>query len=199
MDFELSTDAKGEAVAIWRLPYSARLGSSVRSKGIFQFVRLRLPASARKSLNVKAGELTITLSEDVDAEPLIGAVSKALEGIEDRPILPREIEDILSIKASERHRWLKDGRLPSAGTKTVKLRGRARKITFHVFDPRIVEDLLDRDAVLEWREQDAIAAAERRQKAVWDRSKRRIEARPGPSAPENTLEGWEELKRLGLL
>jgi hypothetical protein len=199
MDFELSTDAKGEAVAIWRLPYSARLGSSVRSKGIFQFVRLRLPASARKSLNVKAGELTFTLSEDEDAEPLIEAVSKALEGIEDRPILPREIEDILSIKSSERHRWLKDGRLPSTGTKTVKLRGRAKKITFHVFDPRVVEDLLDRDAVVEWREQDAIAAAERRRQAAWNRRKKRTEAGAALSAPESRVEGWEELKRLGLL
>jgi len=27
----------------------------------------------------------------------------------------------------------------------VKLRGRARKITFHVFDPRHIEDVLDRD------------------------------------------------------
>ena len=104
-----------------------RLGSSIRSKGIFQFVRLRLPSTSRKNLTVKAGELSLALPEDKDAEPLIGAVSKALEGIEDRPILPREIEDILSIKSSERHRWLKDGRLPSAGTKTVKLRGERRR------------------------------------------------------------------------
>lgn len=152
--------------------------------------------SARKALNVRAGELTLTLPDHVD--PLIGVVSKALEGIEDRPILPREIEDILSIKSSERHRWLKDGRLPSAGTKTVKLRGRARKITFHVFDPRVVEDLLDRDVVVEWREQDTIAAAERRRQAALNR-KKRIEAGPALSAPESTVEGWEELERLGLL
>ena len=44
-------------------------------------------------LEREAGELTFTLSDDEEAEPLIGAVSKALEGIEDRPILPREIED----------------------------------------------------------------------------------------------------------
>lgn len=34
----------------------------------------------------------------------------------------------------------------------MKLRGRARKITFHVFDPRVVEDILDRDLVTVWRE-----------------------------------------------
>ena len=73
--------------------------------------------------------------------------------------LPREIEDILAIKTSERHRWLKDGRLPSAGTRTVRLRGRARKITFHVFDPRMVEDLLHSDTIESWREDDALTAA----------------------------------------
>jgi len=198
MDFELNNDANGQAIATWRLPYSVRLGSSIRSKGIFQFVRLRLPSTSRKNLTVKAGELSLALPADKDAEPLIGAVSEALEGIEDRPILPREIEDILSIKSSERHRWLKDGRLPSAGTKTVKLRGRAKKVTFHVFDPKVVEDLLDRDAVVGWREQDAIAAAERRRTAAWHRSKKRIEAGSGP-APESTVEGWDELYRLGLL
>jgi hypothetical protein len=39
--------------------------------------------------------------------------------LESLPIIPRELEDILTIKASERHRWLKAGRLPSAGTRTV--------------------------------------------------------------------------------
>ncbi|WP_291385662.1 hypothetical protein [Devosia sp.] len=202
----MTTNEAGQIVASWHLPYSVRLGSSVRSKGIFQFVRLRLPASARKNLTVNAGELTLKLPEDVDAEPLITAVSKALEGIEERPILPREIEDILAIKSSERHRWVKDGRLPSAGTKTVKLKGRARKITFHVFDPRVVDDLLDRDAVVEWREQDALTAAENRRRAAWNRSLARSSAKKdggsidGPSGGEGVpLKGWEEFERTGLL
>jgi len=58
----------------------------------------------------------------------LSAVSKALEDIADLPIIPREIEDILTITASERKHWLEDGRLPSAGTRTVRLQGRARKI-----------------------------------------------------------------------
>jgi hypothetical protein len=44
---------------------------------------------------------------------------------------------------------------------------RARNVTFHFFDPRLVEDVLDRDLVTDWREQDAIAAAENRQRAAW--------------------------------
>ncbi len=78
-------------------------------------------------------------------------MSKAMRDIEDLPVIRREVEDILTISSGERHRWLKDGRLQCAGTRTVKLRCRARKITFHVFDPRRIEDVLDRDLVSVWR------------------------------------------------
>ena len=54
-------------------------------------------------------------------------VSKALEEAPSLPVIPREIQDILGMKTSERHRWLADGRLPSAGTRTVRLAGRARQ------------------------------------------------------------------------
>jgi hypothetical protein len=70
------------------------------------------------------------------------------------------------MKPTERHRWLADGRLPSAGTRTVRLAGRARQITFHVFDPKVVEDLLDRAVIDEWRVEDAEAKAEKRAKAM---------------------------------
>jgi len=42
----------------------------------------------------------------------------------------------------------------------VKLRGRGT-ITFHVFDPQFVADVLARELVVEWREHDAEAAAEK--------------------------------------
>src|SRR5690606_16506122 len=115
---------------------------------------------------------------------------------------------ILTIKSSERHRWLKDGRLQSAGTRTVKLRGRARKITFHVFDPRHIEDVLDRDMASVWREQDALAAAENRRraagKAALTRSGR-LPRKDGASTPHARdaevprLKGWREFDLDGLL
>ncbi|MDB5538864.1 MAG: hypothetical protein JWQ89_591 [Devosia sp.] len=140
----------------WTLPAAARLGSSIRSKGIYLEVRARLPAAARKSLTVKAGELTLRMPEGATDEfaTASAVISRTLEGIESLPVIPREIEDILGISATERHRWLKDGRLPSSGTRTVKLRGRA-KVTFHIFDPRVVEDILDRGVIDNWREDDA--------------------------------------------
>jgi cell division septum initiation protein DivIVA len=39
---------------------------------------------------------------------------------EQHSVIPREIEDILTMKTSERHRWLADGRLESADTRTVR-------------------------------------------------------------------------------
>jgi hypothetical protein len=200
----------GERIAKWTLPFAATLGSSVRAKGIFQAVRLKLPSVARKTLQIRGTELSLNLSTVADGEPLVAAISKALEGVEARPVIPREIEDILAMKTSERHRWLKDGRLKSAGTRTVKLRGRAKKITFHVFDPELVEDLLNREAVVDWREEDKAAAAENRRRAAWKAKQAKLQKANGGGTPpdgeatldENgrpNLRGWDEFERTGLL
>lgn len=197
-----------DLIRSWQLPYAARLGSSVRSKGIYLEVRARLPKSARKALALSAGELTLRMAGGLtaDFEDAVRVVEKTLVGIEQLPVIPREIEDILSISTTERHRWLKDGRLPSAGTRTVKLPGRAKKITFHVFDPRMVEDLLDRDVVDTWREKDAERAAENRRKAAWKakltRSSKKTaaaEARTDPVEDDDRfkLRGWAEFEREG--
>ena len=123
-------------------------------------------------------------------------------------MIPREIQDILAIKTSERHRWLADGRLKSAGTRTVRLNGRARRITFHVFDPKVVEDLLDRGVVEEWRVEDAEAKAEKRQKAAYQRRLARSlkkKMTPGDKAGHKAdegaadLHGWGEFDRDGFL
>jgi len=84
--------------------------------------------------------------------------------------------------------------------------GRARKITFHVFDPHHIEDLLDRDMASLWREQDALAAAENRRraagKAALTRAAKRAEkadTASGATEPSPKLEGWEEFDLDGLL
>lgn len=152
----------------WHLPVAATLGSAVRARGILLEIRAHLPLAERKLVDLVSGTLMLLVPED-DADhhrATADSITRKLAGIENLPVIPREIEDILSIKPAERHRWLKDGRLQSAGTRTVKLRGRARKITFHVFDPRHVEDVLDRDLPEVWREEDALAAAENRRRGA---------------------------------
>jgi hypothetical protein len=191
-------------VAHWPLPPAATLGSSVRAKGILQEIRARMPSwPQRRALTLEGATLVLGLPEDAEAEfcSVSALVETALVGIETLPVLPREIEDILAIKTGERHRWLKDGRLPSAGTRTVKLRGRARAITFHVFDPVLIEQFLDDDRIATWREDDAITAAENRRKAAWNRKLKRAEATSKTPRDKTAtdLAGWEAFEREGLL
>lgn len=145
-------------------------------------------------------------AEEVQAASAL--IAKTLEVVEMLPVLPREAEDILTISSHERHKWLKDGRLKSIGTRTVKLRGRAKAVTFHVFDPRQIEDILDRDLPAVWREEDTQAAAERRRRAAGKaaltragkRQAKAVDARsPRDDAPRPKLEGWEGFEAVGLL
>lgn len=208
MPAKRKSDVPTELVQEWTLSAAATLGSSVRAKGIVLEVRAQLPMAVRKWVDVRGGVLALhkPLGSADDLGAVLDTISRTLSGIEALPVIPREIEDILSIKTSERHRWLKDGRLQSAGTRTVKLRGRAKKITFHVFDPRRVEDVLDRDLVSDWREQDAITAAENRRRAAamrrLVRENKQVRAAPesgGGEGPTPQLQGWEAFELEGLL
>lgn len=197
-------------VAEWALASSATLGSAVRAKGILLEVRARLPLAVRKKVDLVAGALVLRMPE-TEANAFKSASDKiatVLATIDDLPIIPREIEDILTIKSAERHRWLKDGRLKSAGTRTVKLRGRAKAVTFHVFNPREIEDVLDRDLVTVWREEDALAAAENRKRAAGRAARTRAEKtarttpKTSPRSPDSAasrLEGWDDFDLDGLL
>ncbi|RWD67697.1 MAG: hypothetical protein EOS36_01600 [Mesorhizobium sp.] len=202
----------GKLIAEWPLSPAATLGSSIRARGIFLEIRARFSAAQRKLLHIESRVLTLRLPDgsDADMQAAAAIVSETMRDIEDLPVIPREVEDILTIKQGERRRWLKDGRLQSAGTRTVKLRGRARKITFHVFDPRYIEDVLDRDLVTIWREEDAATAAENRRRAATKAALKRARKR-GLDAPNSArngrpdesskakLRGWEDFESDGLL
>jgi len=192
----------------WPLSTAATLGSAVRTRGILLEVRAKLPFIERKLVDAETGALVLRVRED-DPDPhaaTAAIVTRTLSDIEDLPIIPREVEDILSIKTTERHRWLKDGRLQSAGTRTVKLRGRARKITFHVFEPRHIEDILDRNLPDIWREEDTVAAAENRrrgrQKAALKKAGEladNAKAVDSAGREKTPLKGWDDFDLDGLL
>lgn len=204
-------DANSILIQEWTLSAAATLGSSVRAKGILLEIRAGLSPAVRKLLDIRGSVLVLGMPEGADEEFRAASVAIAgkLEHIDELPVIPREIEDILAITTTERHRWLKDGRLPSAGTRTVKLRGRARKITFHVFDPRKVEDILDADMIATWREDDAAIAAENRRRAAWkakltraQKTGARVSAASERTSDEDVrpkLIGWDEFERDGPL
>ena len=146
-----------ELIRTWTLPTTVTMGSAIRAKGVLQEIQARLPSISKKSISLDGVDLILAMAASEKAAFNVAAAIAAKVVVEAGalPVIPREIEDILTIKTSERHRWLADGRLPSAGKRTVRLNGRARQITFHIFDPKVVEDLLDRGAVEEWRLEDA--------------------------------------------
>lgn len=197
-----------ELIKTWPLPPSVTLGSAVRAKGILQEVRARLSSAVRKSLDLEAGTLILAMPELSRGifRATSAAVTDMLPGLVNLPVIPREIEDILAISTTERRRWLEDGRLPSAGTRTVRLNGRARQITFHVFDPAVVMDVLDRGAVDEWREEDASAIAENRRRSAMRakltrslREGKKMKPTPPDASEASPLRGWDEFDAEGFL
>lgn len=198
-----------ELIRTWTLSAAVTMGSSVRAKGLLQEIQARLPASSKKAISLEGVDLVLAMPADEKAafNAAVSVVSKAVEEAPSLPVIPREIQDILGMKPTERHRWLADGRLPSAGTRTVRLAGRARQITFHVFDPKVVEDLLDRGVIDEWRVEDAEAKAEKRAKAAYQRkvtrlSKKKKQAKKpddGTQDPASSLQGWDDFDLDGLL
>lgn len=152
----------------WPFPAAAALGSRVRAEGIEREIRGRLSFPDRKHLAVEDGYVRLRFEAGQEARlaVAVAVVEGVLGGIDALPVLPREVDDILTIQPRERLRWTRDGRLRSVGTRTVKLRGRAKAVTFHVFDPRHVEDVLDRDLASLWRQEDAEAAVENRRRAA---------------------------------
>lgn len=198
-------------VGEWPLTASATLGSTVRAKGIEREIRARLPWAVRKCVAAKAGGIVLRMAaSDIDEFRVAAtSISKTMEQIGALPVVPREAEDILSISSSERHKWLKSGRLKSIGTRTVKLRGRAKAVTFHLFDPRQIEDVLDRDLPTLWREEDAQTAADNRRRAAGRAALKRagkntekpVDARKAREEDNQRpkLDGWDAFDADGLL
>lgn len=198
-----------ELLKIWTLTADATMGSSVRAKGILQEIQARLPKASKKAVSVEGVDLVLAMpiNDRAAFNAAVSVVSKAIADAPALPVIPREIQDILGMKASERHRWLAEGRLPSAGTRTVRLAGRARKITFHVFDPKVVEDLLNRGAADEWRVEEAEAKAEKKRNATLRAKLVRL-AKRKKSSPKTVdasdeaasrLRGWGDFDVDGLL
>jgi hypothetical protein len=96
-------NATEKLIGEWPLTPAATLGSSVRAKAIFLEIRARLPTEFRKLLHIESRVLTLRLSEggaENDVQVAFGIVSKALQNIEALPVIPREIEAILTISTA---------------------------------------------------------------------------------------------------
>jgi len=200
----------GRGHAIWPLPSGVVMGSSLRAKGIARAIRNRLGSAFTGDVAVVGDRLEISLPGDSpgQCEQIVAKIAEILEGIAGWPVLPREVEDILTITARERLKWTRDTRLNSAGTRTVKLRGRKKAVTFHVFDPRHIEEVLDRDLVAVWRAEDKALAAENRRRgaalAASTRAQKKQRTRTVSKLNDDGqvatgLNAWAAFDELGLL
>jgi hypothetical protein len=125
------TTSDTELLRTWKLSPAATFGSAVRAKGILQEIQARLASIANKAVKLDGSDVVLALpvNEEAAFAASLAVINSGIDEAETLPVIPREIQDILTMKATERHRWLADGRLPSAGTRTVRLNGRARQIT----------------------------------------------------------------------
>ena len=210
MTMPKTTNTDIELLRTWSLSSAATLGSSARAKGILQEIQARLPTAVKKAVSLDGRDVVLALPANDKAvfAASVAVINKVMDEAETLPVISREIQDILTIKSTERHRWLADGRLPSAGTRTVRLNGRARQITFHVFDLKVVEDLLNQGTVDEWRERDTEAKAEKKREAAYRANltrslkkakKARKMSTTVPGASAISLRGWDDFNHLGLL
>lgn len=71
----------------------------------------RLAFSDRKRLTVEAGQVRLSFDagEDKRLEAAAAVIASVLDRIDALPVLLREIEDVLTILAGERVKWLKNG------------------------------------------------------------------------------------------
>jgi hypothetical protein len=203
-----AVEVSGPALsADWVFPIAVALGSSVRVKGIDREVRSKLPPQARPFLDMDTSRFVLRMPESDAAlfKTASEIVTRVLANIADLAVLPSEAEEILTILPRERLKWTKDGRLQSAGTRTVKMRGRSKSVTFHVHDPRHIEEVLDRDLPTRWREEDAMQAADNRRKGMRKAALTRSGKTEGKAAParpspiEANLEGWKLFEAEGFL
>jgi hypothetical protein len=101
-----------ELIRTWTLPATVTMGSAVRANGVLQEIQARLPAISKKSISLEGVDLTLAMAanEKTAFNAAAAIVAKVVAEAGAMPVIPREIEDILTIKTSERHRWLADGR-----------------------------------------------------------------------------------------
>ena len=91
----------------------------------------------------------------------------------------------------------------------MKMRGRSQAVTFHVFDPKHIEDVLDRDLPSVWREEDAQEVTENRRRGAGKAALTRagkgtvkgVVAKDvrTPTDLRPNLDGWDAFEDEGLL
>jgi hypothetical protein len=87
---------------------------------------------------------------------LCSIAEERLVRLRDEPLTAKMVEEILSISSTERRRWSKDGRMPTAGN--VFFSQGKKQVSLFVYSPDTISKLIARpDQISDWRERDKLA------------------------------------------
>jgi hypothetical protein len=143
----------------YKLTPSMTLGSKAREKDLRRRLKARLHKwSPQKIIN--AGEVVTAYWQTSDIERAKSAilyVDQMLDAFRKERIIPKIVEEVLGIGASERRRWIKDGRLPTSGTGQFKKGKTVFQFYLHRADD-IARLIAHPEIIAEWRAADAEVA-----------------------------------------
>ena len=153
-------ERRDEKISIsYKLTPSMTLGSKVREKDLRRRLKDRLHRwSPQKILD--AGEVVTAYWPTANLERAKSAilyVDQMLDAFRKERIIPKIVEEVLGIGASERRRWIKDGRLPTSGTGQFKKGKTVFQFHLHRADD-IARLIAHPEIIAEWRAADGETA-----------------------------------------
>jgi hypothetical protein len=142
----------------YELTWPMTLGSQLREKDLRRRFKARLQRwTPQKIIDVGAIITAYWATVDIErAKAAIIHIDHMLDAFRKERLIPKVVEEVLGISASERRRWVKDGRLPKSGTGQFKKGKTAFQFYLHRPD-EIAKLAANPKTVAEWREADSQA------------------------------------------
>jgi hypothetical protein len=153
-------ERSGETISIsYKLAPSITLGSKVREQDLRRRLKARLNRWSPHEV-IDSGEVVTAYWQTADlqkAKSAILYVDHMLDAFRKERVIPKIVEEVLGISASERRRWIKDGRLPTSGTGQFKKGKTVFQFYLHRTED-IARLIAHPEIIAEWRSADAEAA-----------------------------------------
>lgn len=139
-----------------RVSNGATLGSRRRAKELRQIVGRIIRQAKPISLVVSEQQVSAVFDKsepETQMRRLLDEVDQRIDEFRKERLHPRVVDELLGISASERRRWIKDGRLPVSGSGSFRRGKQVIQFPLHPAD-RIAHLREAPDIIAEWRERD---------------------------------------------
>jgi len=145
-------------VVSYELTWPMTLGSKTREKDLRRRFKARLQRWFPQEV-VDTGKIISACWATTDvrqAKSAIDYLDHMLDSFRKERLIPKIVEEVLSINSQERRRWIKDGRLPKSGTGHFK-KGKT-VFQFYLHSPEEIAKLAaNPEIIAEWRAADGDA------------------------------------------